>query len=63
MPLQEDLLELEKIDRRAAKALSDEDVAGLIEAVQEGSITRLSVKIVLLGLEKHIFQKHFQMYH
>ena len=35
----------------------------LPEAGAFGSITRLSVKIVLLGFEKHIFQKHFQMCH
>lgn len=49
MPLQEDLLELEKIDRRAAEALAEKDVDALIEAVQEYQKLRKNIRTLLLS--------------
>lgn len=48
MPLQEDLLKLEIIDKRAAKALAEKKVGDLIEAVQEYQKLRKSIRTLLL---------------
>ena len=48
MPLQEDLLELGILDRRAVKAAVDQDVEDLIPAIREYQILRKSIRTRLL---------------